>query len=125
MTTQQQQRNNQPGRRPPQQTPGAQPLKCADIMKNNVRDALIRDFEQHYAEWQLDVPWDQPQAVVGGEFKSMWQTVTLNVRFDLTFVPKKDLDHAPANIEDYDPVFKVTGSKQPRVVSTKPSTTPM
>lgn len=123
---QKQQQQQQPkGQRPPQQTSGGKPLTCADILKNNVRDALIRDFEQHAAEWNLDVPWDQPQTVVGGNFKSMWQTVTLNVRFDLSFVPKKDLDHAAASIEDYDPVFKITGSKQPRVVSAKPNSMPM
>ena len=82
-------------------------------MKNNAREALLRDFEQHFATWRIldDVPWENPERVVQGTFQQLWQVVELNVRFDLTFVPKKDLDHPAARVEDYEPVFKVTGSK--------------
>lgn len=102
-------RNNQPSGEIPPNT--GRKLTCADILRNNVREALLRDFEQHYAYWPLDeFDWANPDQIVATPAKTLWQTATVNVRFELSFVPKPGVAQ-PADIGDYTPVFKVTGSK--------------
>lgn len=88
-------------------------LSCAEILKNNVREAILRDFELHWQQWDIlaNAPVTDPAAMQGGEFKDMWLTVPLQVRFCMSFNPKQGLDHAATAIEDYEPVVRITGSK--------------